>query len=147
MNVGMMGAPMMPQAAQQLSGNGPNANSVGPGGMTTPNGGGAGPGYKANNNPAHGGNAGNSGNANVGPKKGRRAFGKHEEKALSNAFVAVVSVQGNESSNVPQQQQVAGAQQMVFPSQQVRYYQPEYSSQRKMTGLFSSSTCFSPRTL
>ena len=70
MNAGMLGASMMQSAAPpQLPGNGPNPNNVGPGGMTTPNSG-SGPGYKPNNNPAHGGNAGNSGNTNVGPKKG-----------------------------------------------------------------------------
>ena len=38
-----------------------------------------------------------------------------------------MSVQGNEQSNVPQQQQVP--QQMIFPNP-VRYYQQEYQSQR-----------------
>ncbi|CAF0972385.1 unnamed protein product [Adineta ricciae] len=110
MNAGMLGTPMMPPPAAppQLPGNGPNQNNVGPGGMTTPNSG-SGPGYKLNNNPVHGGNTGNGGNTNVGPKK------------------AVVSVQGNEQSNVPQQQQVP--QQMIFPGP-VRYYQQEYQSQQ-----------------
>ncbi|UJR25408.1 hypothetical protein I4U23_006755 [Adineta vaga] len=109
MNAGMMGAPMMPPTAQQLTGNGPNTNNVGPGGMTTPNGS-SGPAYKTNNNQTH---SGNSGNTNVGPKK------------------AVVSVQGNEQPNISQQQQqVASAQQMVFPAQSLRYYQSEFPSQQ-----------------
>ena len=46
-------------------------------------------------------------------------------------FSAVVSVQRVEQSNVPQQQQqVAGAPQMTYPAAPVRYYTPEYMSQR-----------------
>lgn len=45
-------------------------------------------------------------------------------------FSAVVSVQRAEQSNVPQQQQVAGAQQMVYPAAPIRYYQPDYMTQR-----------------
>jgi hypothetical protein len=47
---------------------------------------------------------------------------------------AVVSVQRPEQSNIPhqqqQQQQIAGAQQMVFPPQPIRYYSPDYMTQR-----------------
>jgi hypothetical protein len=45
-------------------------------------------------------------------------------------FLAVVSVQRAEQSNVPQQQQVAGAPQMVYPAAPIRYYQSEYMPQR-----------------
>ena len=48
-------------------------------------------------------------------------------------FLAVVSVQRAEQSNVPQQQQqqqVAGAPSMVYPAAPIRYYQPEYMTQR-----------------
>jgi hypothetical protein len=42
-----------------------------------------------------------------------------------------VSVQRAEQSNVPQQQQqVAGAPQMVYPAAPIRYYQSEYMPQR-----------------
>jgi hypothetical protein len=45
--------------------------------------------------------------------------------------LAVVSVQRSEQPNVQQQQQqVAGAQQMVYPSAPIRYYQPEYMTSR-----------------
>jgi hypothetical protein len=71
MSVGMMGTTMMqPHTQQQLTGNGPNTNNPGTGGMTTPNSG-SGPTYKQNNNPAHGGEAGNSSVSNVVPKKGK----------------------------------------------------------------------------
>jgi len=71
MSVGMMGASMMPQQAQQqLTGNGPNANNPSTGGMTTPNGGSV-PTYKPNNNQAHSGDTGNSSVNNVAPKKGK----------------------------------------------------------------------------
>ena len=72
MNAAMLGTSMMPPTAPPpppLPGNVTNPNNVGPGGMTTPNSG-SGPGYKLNNNPVHGGNTGNGGNTNVGPKKG-----------------------------------------------------------------------------
>lgn len=70
MGVGMMGAPMITQQTQQqLSGSGSNTSNPNTGGMTTPNGG-AGPTYKPNTNPAHSGDAGNSGVNNVAPKKG-----------------------------------------------------------------------------
>ncbi len=45
-------------------------------------------------------------------------------------FVAVVSVQRAEQSNVPQQQQVGGAPQMVYPGAPIRYYQQDYITQR-----------------
>lgn len=45
-------------------------------------------------------------------------------------FLAVVSVQRPEQSNVPQQQQVAGAPQMIYPAAPFRYYQQEYMTQR-----------------
>ncbi len=45
-------------------------------------------------------------------------------------FSAVVSVQRSEQQNVSQQQQVTGAQQMVYPAAPIRYYQPEYMTQR-----------------
>jgi hypothetical protein len=45
-------------------------------------------------------------------------------------FSAVVSVQRAEQSNVPQQQQVAGAPPMVYPAAPIRYYQSEYMPQR-----------------
>ncbi len=42
-----------------------------------------------------------------------------------------MSVQRTEQSNIPQQQQqVAGAPQMVYPAAPIRYYQPEYMTQR-----------------
>lgn len=51
---------------------------------------------------------------------------------------AVVSVQRVEQSNVPQQQQqVTGAPQMNYPAPPMRYYQPEYMSQR-MNNFFLS---------
>lgn len=53
-------------------------------------------------------------------------------------FSAVVSVQRVEQSNVPQQQQqVAGAPPMTYPAPPVRYYTPDYMSQR-MYNLFIS---------
>ncbi|CAF4917233.1 unnamed protein product, partial [Rotaria magnacalcarata] len=111
MNVSMMGAQMMPQQAQQqLAGNGPNANTPGAGGMTTPSGG-SGPTYKTNNNAVHSGDVGNTGVNNVAPKK------------------AVVSVQRAEQPNVTQQQ-VAGAQSMVYPTTSIRYYQTDYMGQQ-----------------
>ncbi len=51
-------------------------------------------------------------------------------------FVAVVSVQRAEQSNVPQQQQVTGAPQMVYPAAPIRYYQPEYMTQRMNISIF-----------
>jgi len=42
----------------------------------------------------------------------------------------VVSVQRAEQSNIPQQQQVAGGQPMIFPAAPVRYYSQEYMQQR-----------------
>ncbi len=41
-----------------------------------------------------------------------------------------MSVQRSEQQNVSQQQQVTGAQQMVYPAAPIRYYQPEYMTQR-----------------
>jgi hypothetical protein len=118
MTVGVMGAPIIP--SQQLIGTGSNtnnSNNSGSSGMTTPNSSvSAGPTYKTNNtnnNPAHSGDNSNTGVSNVQPKK------------------AVVSVQRPEQSNVPQQQQqIPGAQQMVFPAPPIRYYSPDYITQR-----------------
>jgi hypothetical protein len=68
-----------------------------------------------NNNQAHSGDNGNTGANNVPSKK------------------AVVSVQRAEQSNVPQQQQqqMPGTAQMVFPAGPIRYYSPDYLTQRK----------------
>ena len=41
-----------------------------------------------------------------------------------------MSVQRPEQSNVPQQQQVAGAPQMVYPAAPIRYYPQDYITQR-----------------
>ncbi|CAF2363792.1 unnamed protein product [Rotaria sp. Silwood2] len=112
MNVNMMGTQMMPpQTQQQLTGNGPNTNTTGTGGMTTPSGS-SGPTYKTNNNSVHSGDTGSTGVNNVAPKK------------------AVVSVQRGEQSNAPQQQQVTGAPQMVYSTPSIRYYQPDYMAQQ-----------------
>jgi hypothetical protein len=74
MSIGMMGTPMMSQQTQQqLTGNGPNTNNPGTGGMTTPNSG-SGPTYKQNNNQAHSGDTGNSSVNNVAPKKGKSSY-------------------------------------------------------------------------
>ncbi len=47
-----------------------------------------------------------------------------------------MSVQRGEQSNAPQQQQVTGAQQMVYPAAPIRYYQSEYMSQRMNIFIF-----------
>jgi len=48
-----------------------------------------------------------------------------------------VSVQRGEQSNAPQQQQqVTGAQQMVYPAAPLRYYQSEYMAQRMNIFIF-----------
>jgi hypothetical protein len=116
MTVGVMGAPIIP--SQPLTGTGPNTNNSnngGSSGMTTPNSSvSAGPTYKTNNNnQAHSGDNSNTGVNNVAPKK------------------AVVSVQRSEQSNIPQQQQqIPGAPQMIFPGPPIRYYPPDYFTQR-----------------
>ena len=68
MNVGIMGATMMPQ--QQLPGNGPNATNAGGTGLANTNAG-AGPTYKTNTNQSHSGDTGNTGVNNIAPKKGK----------------------------------------------------------------------------
>jgi hypothetical protein len=117
MTVGVMGAPIIP--SQSLIGTGPNTNSSnngGSSGMTTPNSSvSGGPTYKINNNnnQANSGDNTNTGVNNVPPKK------------------AVVSVQRPEQSNISQQQQhIPGAPQMVFPAPPIRYYSPDYLTQR-----------------
>lgn len=121
MTVGVMGAQMIP--SQPLIGAGPNtssSNNGGSSGMTTPNSSvSGGPTYKVNNQ-AHSGDNGNTGANNVPSKK------------------AVVSVQRPEQSNVPpqqqqQQQQIPGTAQMIFPAAPIRYYSPDYLTQRKQT--------------
>ena len=124
--------PSQTQQQQQLAGNGPNTTNPNGGGMTTPNGG-SGPGYKQNNNAAHSGDAGNNNVNNTASKKGKLSLRKFGDKILLHSFIAVVSVQRAEQTNVPQQQQqqqVAGGSQMVYPAPPVRYYQPEYMAQR-----------------
>jgi len=121
MTVGVMGTQIIP--SQSLVGTGPNtssSNNGGSSGMTTPNSSvSGGPTYKVNNNnnnQAHSGDNGNTGANNVPSKK------------------AVVSVQRAEQSNVPQQQQqqqMPGTAQMVFPAGPIRYYSPDYLTQRK----------------
>lgn len=71
MNVGMMGAAMMPpQAQQSLQGSGPNVANQNATGMTTPNGA-NGPGYKPSTNIAHGAETSNTNVNNTASKKGK----------------------------------------------------------------------------
>ena len=67
MNVGMMGASMMPQ--QPMPGNGHNVANAGAAGLANSNAG-AGPTNKTNTNQSHSGDAGNAGVNNIAPKKG-----------------------------------------------------------------------------
>jgi hypothetical protein len=123
MTVGVMGAPIIP--SQPLIGTGSNTNNSNNGsssGMTTPNSSvSGGPTYKTNNNnnQAHSGDNSNTGVNNVPPKK------------------AVVSVQRPEQSTIPQQQQqqqIPAASQMVYPAPPMRYYTPDYFTQRMYIG-------------
>jgi hypothetical protein len=138
----MMAASMMPTPT--LIGNAPSANNTSTGsssGMATPNSSvSAGPIYKISNSQASTGDNASTNANNAGSKKGKRGerieFGRFIIHNTS-VVTAVVSVQRTEQPNIGQQQQqqqqqsMQGGHHMVFPAQPIRYYSPEYMTQRR----------------
>lgn len=73
------------------------------------------------------------------------SIGKEKKKEVNSIidFLAVVSVQRAEQSNVPQPQQVAGGPQMTYPAPPVRYFPPEYMQQRMKISIDQTDYLFS----